>query len=173
MGKPQISIVHDVLRQTEAARQLLSQYGDILGDDAQAKADAVEGETDLNESLTQALARVVEIDGLEAGVESIIANAKKRLDRLQKQRELLRTAIATALEVAGVDKFETPVATVALKRVPPKVEIVDEMLIPSGFWKPQDPKLDKQAIARALKDKVEVPGAVLGNGGLTIQIGKS
>lgn len=172
MGKPQ-NLVHDILRETEAARNLLAQYADILGDDATAKADAVEGETDLNETLTRALARIAEIDGLETGIAAILENAKKRLDRLQKQRDLLRTAIATALEISGRDKLETPVATVALKRVPPKVEIVDEALIPSAYWKRQDPKLDRQAIAKALKDEIEVPGALLGNGGLTIQVTKS
>jgi hypothetical protein len=169
MGK-QTSIVHDVMRETEAARMLLAQYHDILGDDNQAKADAVEGQTTLIEAMTGAISRVVEIDALEAGLEQVIERAKARMKRLQDQRDLLRASIAVGMEVAGLRKLETALGTVAVKPVPPKVEIIDETQIPDRFWKRQDPKLDKKALGDALKAKEDVPGAMLGNGGATIQL---
>ena len=45
-----------------------------------------------------------------------------------------------------------------------------EALIPAKFWKPQDPKLDRAAVAEALKAGETVPGASLSNGGLSLSI---
>ena len=65
------NVAHDLYRQTEAAKMVLAQYADILGDDAQAKADTVEGETNLKEAIEKALARVIEIDALEDSIKGI------------------------------------------------------------------------------------------------------
>ncbi len=170
MGKPQTSAAHDVMRQTEAARMLLAAYEDILGNDEQAKADAVEGETSLVEAMTTAIARVVEIDALEESLDGIIKRTQARRKRLQDQRDLLRTSIAVGMEVGGMKKLETALGTVSLKPAPPKVEITDETLIPARFWERQDPKLNRKALGDALKAKEDVPGATLGNGGATIAI---
>ncbi len=164
------TVAYSVLKQTEAARLIIAQYADILGDDDQARADTIEGETSLVEAIGNAVARIAEIDALEIGINQIIQHAQMRLKRLQAQRDLLRTSIGTALEVAELPKLETALGTVALKKVPPKVEIIDEQKIPDRFWKRADPSLNKKAIADALKAKEDVPGAVMGNGSLTIAI---
>ena len=65
---------------------------------------------------------------------------------------------------AEMRKMELPQATISLRAVPPKAEITDEALVPSKFWKAQDPKLDKKAVLDALKGKEDVPGASLSNG---------
>lgn len=159
--------------QTNAAKTLLAQYQTILGEDAEAKADLVEGQTSLNEAIEQAVARTVEIDALEASLKDVIGNAQKRLKRLQDQRELLRTGIATAMEIAGKKRVETAIATVSLRPVPPKVEITDETLVPTQFWRRADPALDRRAILEALKAKQDVPGALLSNGGSAITVLKA
>ncbi len=48
--------------------------------------------------------------------------------------------------------------------------LVDEGQVPDDFWRPQPPKLDRQGLISALKAGREVPGAVLGNGGMTISV---
>jgi hypothetical protein len=50
------------------------------------------------------------------------------------------------------------------------VLIVDEAAIPADFWKPSDPKLDKKAVGEALKAGREVAGAMMSNGGETLQV---
>jgi len=163
-------------RETEAARALLAQFADILGDDAEAKADAVEGQTNLNEAITGALARVVEVEALQAGISQVQQNLEVRYKRLKAQRDNLRTAICVAMEIAvqpdnkGRRRLETALATLSLKDKPQEVQITDEALIPSKYWKPQDPALDKKALKADLKDKVEVPGAALDNGGTSLQV---
>jgi hypothetical protein len=82
-----------------------------------------------------------------------------------------RTLIAKAMELAEIKKREAPAGTVSLKRVPPCAIITDESAIPSRFWKAQAPKLDKAAVSHALRDEgVDIPGATLSNGTLTIAI---
>lgn len=164
------SVSHQLHQEIEAARVLLTNYRDVLGDDAQATADMVEGETNLHYVLNKAVGRIVEIDALAAGLDAALANLGARKQRLQEQKDNLRALLVVAMELAATKRLETPLATVSLKPVPPKVEIINEADVPSKYWKAQDPKLDKKALLDALKAKEQVPGAVLGNGGATIQI---
>lgn len=167
--KPQTA-AHELHSQIEAARVLLANYEDILGDDAVARADAVEGETDLREAIRQGLGRVVEIELLETGIKAIQDNLKARAARLGEQKENLRTALMVAMELAALKKLETPLGTIALQSVPPTVVITSEADIPSRFWKAQEPKLDRTALKSALKEGEVVPGAQLDNGSLTVAI---
>lgn len=160
-----------VLREQAAnARALIANLQDLLGDDTEAMATAVEGETDIHEAIGAGLTRLCELDALMNGVACLIANLKDRGDRFEKQRDNIRTAIAVAMEAGGIKKVEHAIGTVSLKSVPPKVVVSDEALIPARFWKAADPKLDKQGIAKALKDGEAVLGATLSNGSMTIQI---
>src|SRR5262245_24398600 len=93
---------HDLYKQIEAARVLLANYRDVLGDDTQATADMVEGETDLHGAIDRTLERIGEIDILVAGLEVKMAQLKSRCDRLKQQEELLRTSLAVAMEVGQI-----------------------------------------------------------------------
>ena len=164
------SVAHALHTEIEAARVLLANMRDILGDDAEARAGTVEGETQLHETIAGGLARVAEIEALEAAIGVLMSNLKTRASRLAEQKEGLRTALTVALEIAELPRLETPIGTIALKRVPPALEIVDEALIPSRFFKAQEPKLDKKALGAALKAKEVVSGAQLDNGSVSCQI---
>lgn len=161
---------HALHAQIEAARILLANFRDILGDDEQAIADTVEGETNLHKAIERGIARIAEIEGMEDGLSKMQESLKSRCDRLKQQKENLRTSLAVAMEVGALKRLETALATITLKPVPPKVEIIDESAVPSRFWKAQEPRLDKKAVLDALKSKEDVPGAVLGNGGAVVQL---
>ena len=51
-----------------------------------------------------------------------------------------------------------------------EVQVVEESAIPAGYWRPQPPKLDRQAVLVALKDGVSVPGAALSSPAPTIAV---
>lgn len=161
---------HELHTQIEAARVLLASYPDIMGDDAKARADAVEGETTLHEAIALGLSRIMEIEILETGIREAMDNLKARASRLGEQKKNLRTSLCVAMELAELPKMETPVGTVSLKRVPPDLEIVDESAIPARFFKPQEPKLDRMGLKAALKANEVIPGARLDNGTLSVQI---
>ena len=154
----------------EAARVLLANIKDIIGDDEEMTLTAVEGETSFLEAVDAALARIAEVT---AHAEAIAAQAealRARKERFLHQGERIRTALYVALGQASLRKLERPQATLSMRAVPPKAEILDEAAIPGKFWKEQEPKLDKKAVLDALKAKEDVPGASLSNGGETIAI---
>lgn len=171
---PAANAGHSLHREIEAARVLLASYRDILGDDAQAQADAVEGETDLHEALRPALVRLAEIDAMCAGIKSMTDHLGARKSRLEEQAKTLRVLLLAAMDVAGLKRFEADIATLTRKPTPKSVVTTDEAAIPSQFWKRGDPKLDKVALLAALKAADEsgepIPGAELSNGGETVQI---
>jgi hypothetical protein len=143
---------------------------DLLGDDAELIANTIEGETNVHAAIESGLRRLLELDALMYGIDGLIANLKDRGERFEAQRDSIRTAISVAMDASGMKRFESALGTISVKAVPPKVMIVDEAAIPSRFWKPSDPKLDKKAILAAIKDKEDVPGAMLSNGSSTIQL---
>lgn len=161
---------HALHRETEAAKVLLATYRDILADDDDAKRDMVEGETNLQEAIRAGLVRLAEIRAMGVGIDDMVERLKKRRDRLSGQQDSLREALLLAMELGGLPKFETDVGTITRKRTPPSVVVVEEADIPSTYWKPSDPKLDKRALLEALKDGQAIPGAQLSNGGETLQV---
>ena len=160
---------HNLFKETEAAKALRANLADIIGDDEDFAADVVSGETNLNEAIDAAVKRMVDDEIAISGLETMISALAARLDRHQERVKSMKTAIAVAMEQAGRKKIEHPAVTLTLKATPASVIITDEAAIPSRFWKPKDPTLDKRAIGDALKNKIDVPGATLSNGGSTLQ----
>lgn len=165
-----MNLERDIAREREAAKALLANIRDVLGDDTDAIRDAIEGETELLEEIGKAVCRVGELAALEAALEARLEQIKARKDRLSDQAERIRTAVCVAMSDAGLRKLELPEATISLKASPPKVLITSEADIPARFWKDQAPKLDRKAISDALKSKEDVPGALLSNQPETIAI---
>lgn len=86
------------------------------------------------------------------------------------QVEKVRSFIALLMLKHNKQKVKNGLYTVSLKDVPPKLEVTDESRIPAEYWKKQDPRLDKDALFKDIKDHgVVVEGARLSNGGKTIQ----
>jgi phage shock protein A len=163
-------VTREVKIQGEAARALLANIRDVIGDDEEMISDAVEGETSLIEAISGAADRVEELDAHCEALEARIKELGERRSRFEDQAARIKAAIHVAMGQAELRKLELPQATISLRAVAPKAEITDEAALPSKFWKAQDPKLDRKAVLDALKAKESVPGAVLSNGGETISI---
>jgi hypothetical protein len=155
---------------TTAARALLANMADIIGEDEDVIASTVEGETNLHEALAGALKRFVELGAMASALKKTIDQIGSRGARLEQSAALIRTAMLHAMEAGQINKFEHPLGTLSIRPVAPKVEITNEADVPPDYWKLQPPKLDKKAVLDALKAKTEVPGAQLSNGGITIAI---
>jgi len=164
-----MNALQDLKEQTQLARGLLQTFAGILADDDQALADLIEGQTDLDKTLTRAVLRIQEIEAMDTANAIIAEQIAARRSRLKAQADSLRTAITIALEATNTKKLELPFATVSRRAVPPKAQIITEAEIPSQFWKRADPKVDMRALLAALKEG-PVPGAELSNGSETISI---
>lgn len=164
------TVIEDLRLQTDAATALLLNIKDVVGEDEEIWLTCVEGETDLLGAIGAAVDRMDTLNILMGVLEERMIEMKKRKERFEAQCERIRAAVLVAMGHANLRKIEIPQATLSIRAVPPKAEIVDESMIPSRFWKTPDPKLDKKSVLDALKAKENVPGAVLSNGGETISI---
>ena len=154
----------------QAADVLKAQLREIAGDDEEVIHDTIEGEIDLQGLICLA----AEQNSLDAasvnGIAGLIDKLRDRKDRIERRIAMRRVAILSAMQAGEIRRLETPSGTISRKAVPPSVLILEEAEIPGEFWKPADPKLDKKAVAEALKEGRVVPGATMSNGGETIQI---
>lgn len=156
--------------EAESARVLLANLRDIIGDDEEAAAGAIEGETNLIEAIAAAVEQIAADEAHAEATVAVMKRYSERKGRLEARAERARAAISVAMDMAGLKKLELPQAVLTIKATPAKAIVTDEAAIPSKFWKPADPKLDKKAVLDALKAGETVSGAELSNGGTTLQI---
>ena len=148
------SAPRDLQKELAAAGALKFQLTEIFGEgetDTALLKDAIEGETQLLETVDVVL-RQIAAD--ETHIEGIKAHQKivtGRKSRLEKRTETLRTMLASALEIMEERKLERPLAVLTLKATAPKLVITDEAAIPSRFWKTPEPELARGDLADELK----------------------
>ena len=158
-------------REHDAAERLKQEAAAVstLRDHLQAMASAdeldgmldisIESETDFKEVLVSFLDAEANAAALAAAIGDRIEGLRERKARIERRSEYLRTLIQTAVEIAGSDEVETPVATVGLTRLPPKAIIVEEGDIPAQYWKPQPPKVDQAALTKAIRERARLLNA--------------
>lgn len=159
---------HGVSRQAVAAAGLIAELSEYRDDDSVIH-DAVEGETDFFEAVERALDEIAECEIVAAGVKEMQKKLGDRLSRTDARAARLRGMIDQAFHMAEIKSHKFPTATITTKKVSPKLIVTDEAAIPSEFFKPQPPKLDKAALKDAASNG-PVTGAEMSNGGTTIQI---
>jgi hypothetical protein len=164
-----MTTIRDLARETEAARALRANLADIIQDEDDAR-DFVEGETNLLEAIELAVKQTGEDEAAIEAIDNYVAKLKGRKDRLKSRLEATRTAIAVAMNQASQKKMETPYGTVTRKYTIKTAIITDETSIPTHYWKPQDPKLDKAKLASDMRAGQRIEGATLSNGGETVAI---
>lgn len=164
------NIAHKLKEQAGAASVLVANLRAVLGEDEELILDTIEGETDLLEVIDKALARLAEIKTMVAAIKLNIDELSSRRDRFVQQDEMIRAALTHAMGMANLRKAERPLGTISLRATPPKLIETEAADIPSQYWTPQPPKLDRKAVLEALKAGEAVPGAELSNGGETISI---
>lgn len=161
---------HKLHREIKAAAALKDAIKATCGEDEETLRDMIEGETGLHEMIERVVLTMDEDGMLVSGLKERIAELTERKRRIENRISSKRAMIEQAMVIGEINKMERPCFTLSLKSVPPKTEIADESLIPSQFWTPQPPTLDKKALLDALKDGETIPGANLSNGGISIQL---
>ena len=164
--------LHRLREESVAAKALIENFADILGDDDDAKLDMVEGETGFLDIAEYILKRIAMLEVLMAGIDEHARKLADRKKRLKAQHENLRTALGVAMGDAGLKKIEASIGTVSLRGVSPSVIVTEEADLPSRFLK-TEVKIDRAALTQALKDGEDIPGATLSNGSQTITISRS
>lgn len=171
-------VARDMERDIGAAKVLKAHLVEILGEDG-ADAETVrlslESETELFETICAVVGQIGEDEASAEGIKLYVNRLSERKSRLEKRAQMLRTALLNAMDILQgaehkIDRahiagsimaramtaltngnLDATVATVSLKKSAPKLDVIDEPLIPTQFWKTPAPELDRSALTRALK----------------------
>lgn len=161
-------------RETEAAKKLLAMLRDDgNADDSEIVETAIEGETNLLEAIASVIDQIDEEEIVIAGGEAKIADIQTRVSAKKHRVEMLRASIEQAMLICEQEKLNLPTATVFVSKRAPALVVESEADIPSEFFKvpePPAPKLDRKALAAAIKDGREIAGARLDNGSISLSI---
>ena len=164
--------MHNALR-TELAHHeyLLDRLRKDFPDaDEETLADTASGETNLTDMLGVVLRSMLDDKAFAAALKDRKAHMQARLERLDHRAEKKRTLIIEVIERSSLTKLTEPDFTVSLRAGRPPIVMIDEDAVPGEYWRPQPAKLDRQKLYSVLRDGRDIPGAVLGNGELTISV---
>ena len=159
---------HFLNNQTRAAQVLKSALSEIT-DDPDCIADMIQGETNLHEAIGVVMDGITEDEIMLAGLSGMIQQYAERKARIQARIDRRRVAIERAMAVGELTKLELPHATLSLRAVPPKLEVVSEEMLPTKYFE-QVPKLRKAELWADVKAGESIPGARLTNGSTTLAI---
>lgn len=160
-------VANKLRREADAARSLMQE---LLGHDEETRHDTAEGETSFFEAIDAALVEMDQCAEIVAGCAAQIEVYNARQTKFNARAERLRGMIEQAMVIADIPSVRRPCATLTVRETKPAPIIADEAAIPTKFWKPQPPKLDKTAINQAVKDGEAIPGVNMTNGGTSLQI---
>jgi len=118
--------------------------------DEQTLADTVEGLTDLHEIVIAIIRSALADEALSAALRCRIADMQGRLNRLQDRASKRRQITA-------------PDFTVSIRPGTPSLMVIDEAAVPSIYWRPSEPHLNRQELLSELKEGAEIEGVALSN----------
>lgn len=153
-------------READAAADLMAA---LRTDDAELSHDMIEGETGLIEAISAAIDEIDQCEIITEGCRAKAEEIRRRGERAEMRATRIRALIEQAMTLADLPTARLPVATVTLKSLPPRPVVADESLVPSEFWKPVPPRLDRAALNQAAKAG-PIPGVEMTNGSVSLQI---
>ena len=161
------SLIHELAHHQYLREQLAAQFPDT---DEETLLDTLEGISDLNEMIASVVRSRLDDLAMHAALRARMSDMQERAGRLEQRADTKKDVVASVMERSGIKKLTEPDFTLSLRATNPPLVVTDEGEVPEDFWKPQPAKLDRQGLLTALKAGREVPGVVLGNGGVTISV---
>jgi hypothetical protein len=131
--------------------------------DEQTLADTVEGLTDIHEILAAVIRAALADEALAAGLKGRIAEMEDRLGRLQDRAAKRRHIAKDVMVELDLKKLMAPDFTASIRPGMPALMVIDEAAVPSIYWKPRDPRLNRQDLVADLKQGAEITGVTLSN----------
>jgi hypothetical protein len=131
--------------------------------DEQTLADTVEGLTDLHEILEAVIRAALADEALASGLKGRIGEMEDRLRRLQDRASKRRQIAKEVMTELDLKKLQAADFTASIRSGLPSLVVINENEIPSIYWEPRDPKLNRTSLIADLKQGSEVSGASLSN----------
>ena len=109
----------------------------------------------------EAVERELQAEAIDQRVKELA----ERKARILRSAETLRDIVLQCMEIRGEKTIPSPTLTLSASQIKPGIVVIDESAIPSRFFTPQPPKLDKAALKEAvLMDGEVFDGVTIGNG---------
>src|SRR5262249_44013821 len=131
--------------------------------DEQTLSDTVEGLTDLHEIIAAIVRAALADEALATGLKGRIAEMQDRLNRLQDCAAKRRQIAKDVMVELDLKKITAPDFTLSIRPGMPALLVLDEAVVPSIYWEPREPRLNRQGLLNELKDGAEVSGVALSN----------
>jgi hypothetical protein len=160
-------IHHELANHQRLREKLVAEFPNA---DEETLRDTLEGMTNLAEMLAAVLRSGLDDQAMAKGLKGRMSEMQERLSRIEALAEKKRELVTSAMEQAGIRKLTEPDFTVSLRATRPPLVLTKEDEIPAKYWNAQRPRLDRQELIAALNTGALIPGAMLGNGGVTISV---
>ena len=131
--------------------------------DEQTLADTVEGLTDLHEIVQAIIRAALSDEALILGLKCRISDMQGRLDRLQDRASKRRQIAKDVMIELDLKKLNAPDFTASIREGIPSLMVINEEEVPSIYWQPSEPRLNRQELAYELKQGAEIAGVTLSN----------
>jgi hypothetical protein len=131
--------------------------------DDQTLADTVEGLTDLHEIVMAIIRAVLADEALATGLKGRIAEMEDRLTRIQDRASKRRQIAKDVMVELDLKKLTAPDFTASIRPGMRALMVIDEKAVPSIYWEPREPRLNRQGLIADLKQGAEVTGVTLSN----------
>ena len=150
----------EIQRYTRMREWLLQHFPDV---DDQTIRDTLEGETNLHEMIAAVIRSALVDEALSAGLRKRLEDMKERLTRLEERGAKKRQLALAAMDEVGLSKLQQSDFTASTRPGSPSLLVTAEGEVPSAYWAPQPPKLDRQTLLGQLKRGADIPGVQLNN----------
>src|SRR6516165_7720728 len=118
---------------------------------------------DLDEqTLTDTVAALTD-EALATGLKGRIAEMQERLERLQERATKRRQIVRDTMVELDLKKLTAPDFSASIRPGMPALLVIDEAAVPSIYWEPREPRLDRQGLLAELKQGAEITGVTLSN----------
>jgi len=131
--------------------------------DEQTLADTVEGLTEVHDIVAAIVRAALADEALAQGLKGRIAEMQERLGRLQDCAEKRRQIAKDVMIELEIKKITAPDFTVSVRPGMPSLLVLDEAAVPSIYWQPVAPKLNRQGLLTELKEGADIKGVALSN----------
>jgi len=86
-----------------------------------------------------------------------------RLGRLQDRASKRRQIAKDVMVELDLKRLTAPDFTASIRPGMPALMVIDEAAVPSIYWEPREPRLNRQGLIADLKQGAEVTGVTLSN----------
>src|SRR5665648_677480 len=131
--------------------------------DEQTLADTVEGLTDVHEIIAAIIRAALADEALVLGLKCRVSDMQGRLDRLQDRASKRRQIAKDVMIELDLKKLNAPDFTASIREGIPSLMVINEDAVPSIYWQPSEPRLNRQELAYELKQGAEIAGVALSN----------